>query len=144
MNESLFEHVTDIVNKVREPLGLDRYELQLAHGPMEKATASCVANPEYHQASLAFDFDKMQTGVDVAEIVVHEMTHCHTWELHTLCEELAKALAESAPPTHRRALRKLLREKVRQAGERCTTDVGRTYLRLLRRAGILDTPASTD
>lgn len=144
MSSPLFELVNEIFTKIREPLGLDRHEVGLVNAPATDCTASCEALPEYRRATLSFDLDKMQTGVDVQEIVVHEAAHVDTWELHTLAEELADALAESAPRSHRRALRKLLREKVRQAGERCTTDVGHTYLRLLRRAGILDTPAQDD
>jgi hypothetical protein len=137
------EHVCGLVERCREPLDLEHWTLRVVSGEIPDATASCEANPEYRQAVLSFDINKMETGDDPAEIVVHEMAHCHTWELHTLCQELADALAESAPKTHRRALRKLLQEKVRQAGERCTTDVGHTYLRLLRRAGVLDTPAAS-
>lgn len=140
----LFELVTEIARKIHEPLGHDRHEIGLAHAKDSDCTASCEALPEYRRATLSFDLDKMETGVDVQEIVVHEAAHIDTWELHMLAEELADALAASMPESHREAMKTLLREKVRQAGERCTTDVGHTYLRLLRRAGILDTPAQTD
>jgi len=142
----MFALMREIVAKCAEPLGLDRFTLGLANEDLshDGASAGCEAMPEYRKAKIAIDPERLGTGEDFAEIVVHEMAHVHTWELHTLAEELAYALAESAPRSHRKALRKLLREKVRQAGERCTTDVGHTYLRLLRRAGILDTPVNTD
>lgn len=144
MSDPLFVLVNEIFTKIREPLGLDRHEIGLVHVKEADCMASCEALPEYRRATLSFDLDKMATGVDVQEIVVHEAAHNDTWEIHTLAEELADALAESAPESHREPLRKLLREKVRQAGERCTTDVGHNYLRLLRRAGILDTPDQGD
>jgi hypothetical protein len=137
---SIHAVITDLIERCREPLAKSDWELVTISGPQEDCTASCEAMPEYRRAKLTFDPEKLETGSDVAEIVVHELAHCDTWELHTLCEELAKALAESAPKPYRKALKKLLLEKVRQAGERCTTDVGHTYLRLLRRAGVLDTP----
>ena len=140
----MFEVVAEIFEKCRDALGFDRHELVLVSEESDGSfTAACEALPEYRRAKLTFDLERMETGTDPQEVVVHEMAHIDTWELHTLAEELAIALAESAPRSHRKALKKLLREKVRQAGERCTTDVGHTYLRLLRRAGILDTPDQT-
>jgi hypothetical protein len=137
---NLNEHVQSIFEAVREPLGLDRWQIRLGAEKLEDSRAACIAQPEYREADLYFDAEKIKTGDDLAELTVHEMAHCHTFELHSLAEELADALAESAPESHRESLRKLFHEKVRQAGERCTTDVGHTYLRLLRRAGILDNP----
>lgn len=139
---TLHDVVCGLVEQCREPLAKNNWALRVITGDLspDHARGSCEARPEYREALLTFDFDRILTGDDLQELVVHEMTHCDTWELHTLAEELADALAESAPKHARKALKKLLREKVRQAGERCTTDVGHTYLRLLRRAGVLDTP----
>ncbi|MBA3678537.1 MAG: hypothetical protein H0W74_14290 [Sphingosinicella sp.] len=137
---TILETVSEIVDKIREPLGLDRWQIQTVSEPLEDARACCIAQPEYLDVVIKIDPDKLQTGDDLQELVVHEVTHLRTWEIHTLAEELANALAESTPETHREPLRKLLLEKVRQAGERATTDVGHDYLRLLRRAGVLDSP----
>lgn len=143
MTPTLPEQVQVILDAIREPLGLDRMEIALKTDPeMDDARACCNAQPEYRMATIAFNWDRIETGDDPAELVVHEAAHVPTWELMSLAEELAHALADSLPESHREGVRKLLLEKVRQAGERCTTDVGHTYLRLLRRAGILDTPAS--
>ena len=109
---------------------------------MMDARAACVAQPEYREADVFFAFDKILTGDDLAELTVHEMAHCHTWPIHAVAESLANALAESAPEHLREPLRVLLGEQVREAAERTTTDVGHAYLRLLRRAGVLDTPAA--
>lgn len=132
----------DTIAKVREPLGLDQWQLHFEARAMPDARAACEASPEYREAVITFDFDKLKTGDDIDEVAVHELTHCHTWGLHTLAEELADALAECAPPSHRKALRELLREQVRKAAEETTVTVGHTYLRLLRRAGILARPES--
>ncbi len=133
-------HVTELIDQVREPLGLDRWQLSSAVAELIDARACCQAQPEYREATILVDTERLKTGDDLAELVVHELTHCHTWPIHAIAEHLANALAESAPESHRESLRKLLQEQVRVAAEQTTTDVGHTYLRLLRRAGILDTP----
>ena len=129
--------VSGIVDAIREPLGLDRWSLRVMTGALDDARASCEASPEYREARLCFDFDKLQTGDDLQEIAVHESAHCVTWPLHTLAETLADAVADQLPKHQREAVRTVLREQVRIAGEQVTTDVGQTYLRLLRRAGVL-------
>lgn len=133
--------VLDTVNQLREPLGLDRWAFYVENGDAgDDARAACNAMPEYREATIVFNFDAMKTGDDLDEFVVHEMTHCHTWPLHAVAEQLANALADSLPQYARDALRKKLQEEVREAAERVTTDVGHAYLRLLRRAGVLPTP----
>ena len=140
---TLHDQARELLDRIHEPLGLDRFEIRLVSNPeMDDARACCEAFPEYRAAVITVNPDRLETGDDLAEIAVHEATHITTWELYSIAEELANALADSLPETHREGVRKLLLEKVRQAGERCTTDVGHTYLRLLRRAGILDTPAA--
>lgn len=138
---TLPEQVNDILATIREPLAVDRWQVRVGNQALPDCRACCVAQPEYREADLFFDFEKLQTGDDLAELTVHETTHLHTWPLHALCERLANALANSLPETHREGVREMLHEEVRLAGETVTTDVGHTYLRLLRRAGILDTPA---
>lgn len=140
---SLADHLTRVVEKLREPLGLDRWQIRVSTEAIEESRAYCLASPEYREADLCFDLDKLKTGDDIDELACHEMAHCHTWEIHQIAEELANALAESAPDSMRDGLRKMLLERVRRAGEATTTDVGHTYLRLARRAGVLDTPAPT-
>ena len=137
-NTELATFADELVEAIREPLELDRWSIRLVSGPLEDARASCEASPEYREATISLDFDKLKTGDDLAEVVTHELGHCHTWPLHTLAEGLAHALADSAAPAQREGLRKLLLEQVRDAGERVTTDVGQTYLRLLRRAGVVE------
>jgi hypothetical protein len=140
----IHDHIVEILDKIREPLGLDRHTITPEVESIADSRAYCMAQPEYRDAKIAFDLDKLKTNDDVQELVVHESTHLHTWELHSLAEELANALADTLPDYAREGVRKLLLEKVRQAGERVTTDVGHTYLRLLRRARVLDTPPQVE
>lgn len=135
--------VEGIFEKIREPLGLDRWQIQLVNGEYPDARAWCEPHDEYREAVIGFDFDKLKTGDDLAEVVVHEATHCHTGDLHDIALELADALSECQPEASREAFRKLLCKRVNKAAERTTTDVGHAYLRLLRRAAILDTPPAT-
>jgi hypothetical protein len=134
------DHVVDTLNRVREPLGLDRWTITPTQEEIPDARAYCMAHPEYREAKIAFDVAKLETGDVIDEIVVHESAHCLTWPIHAVAEHLANALAESVPESHQEAMRKLLLEQVRVAGEQVTTDVGHAFLRLLRRAGILDKP----
>lgn len=140
------EQVHHIVERSVASMGLERWDIALEQKSLEEdqCRAGCNAMPEYRQATIVVDADRLQTGDDLQELVVHEMAHCHVWPIHALADQLALALAESAPKSHRKALRKLLCEEVRLAAEATTTDVGHTYLRLLRRAGVLDTPPTTD
>ena len=139
---TLHEHIQGIIDRTRYFLGLDRWTILLQSGPLADARAACSAEPEYRAATIMFDPDKLQTGDDVAEVTVHELAHCHTWPLHAVAENLAHMVAECAPEHMREALKAGLVEEVRKAAETTTTDVGHTYLRLLRRAELLDTPVA--
>jgi hypothetical protein len=130
---SLAEHVVTQVERLQEPLGLTGWSIQCEHGPLEGAKASCSAEPEYKQATLAFDLEKFQTGDDLDETIVHEMMHMHTWAIHKVGEDLAQLAADMAPKYMREGLKAKLLEEVRQAGEDTNTQVGFTTIRLLRR-----------
>lgn len=127
--------VMDLLEKMREPLGLDRWThyAEIGPGANENATATCTAMPEYKSAWLTFDPDKLRTGDDLGEIVAHELAHCPTWPLFQLCEDYARLAAGLLPKYARRAARENLIEQARKAGEDVTTQVGHTYIRLLRR-----------
>jgi hypothetical protein len=130
---SLNEHIITTVNRLQEPLGLSGWTIQLEHGPLEGAKASCEASPEYKQATLSFDTDKLVTGDELDEIIVHEMMHMHTWPTHKLAEDLATLVSDMAPEYMQAPLKGKLLEEVRQAGEDANTQVGFTVIRLLRR-----------
>lgn len=139
---TLEEQAAVLVKKLVEPLNLDRWTLTLTTGPLEEeqGRACCNAAPEYLEATVAIDFDRLKTGDVLDEMIVHELTHAHIWPIHELAETLAQALAQSAPEHMRDALEMLLRRQVEIAAETTTTAVGHVFLKLLRRAQILATP----
>ena len=136
----LAEQVHATLEAIREPMGLDRWSIRPVTGPMpvEDGRACCEALPEYREATISFDLDRITTGDELAEVVVHECSHCLTGPLHDLAIRQAEAIANMLPKGQREGVRALLLEEVRIDAERVTTDVGQTILRLLRRAGILN------
>ncbi|MCC2626390.1 MAG: hypothetical protein K0S14_40 [Thermomicrobiales bacterium] len=141
MTAELQAHIVAQIEKIREPLGLDRWSIQASTAELTDARATCSASPEYREATVLVDLARLQTGDDLDEILVHELTHPLTWPLHALAERYANMLADSLPAPLQEAYRKGLHEEVRLAGEQVTTDVGQALLRLFRRADILDNPA---
>jgi hypothetical protein len=139
---SLEEQAEALMRKLVEPLNLDRWTVTLQTGALqeEQGRACCSASPEYLEATIAIDFDRLKTGDVLDEMVVHELTHTHVWPIHELAETLAQALAASAPAHLRDALDTLLRRQVEIAAETTTTSVAYVFLKLLRRAQILATP----
>ena len=121
-----------------EPLGLDRFTIYVDAGPIQddngdEATAACEASPEYRMALISIDPTRVRTGDDLGEIAAHELAHIPTWPIFAVAEENANLAAEAAPEYMREGLRDKLLEEVRKAGEDCTTAVGHTFIRLLRR-----------
>lgn len=141
---SLEEQAQDLVARLQEPLNLDRWSLYPVVDSTIEARASCASSPEYREATISFDFSRIKTGDDLAELTVHEMTHPHVEPLGALAISLADALADAAPENMREGLRKLLQEEVRKAEERVTTDLGHVLLKLLRRARILESPPAAE
>lgn len=129
---NLPDHIIELVEKLKEPLNLDRWVIKLEHGPLDD-TAACSAMPEYKTATLGFNLEKLATGDELDEIVVHEMMHCHTWPTFDLAEALGNAMSEMAPKTMRAPLRAIWTEQVRLAGEDVNTQVSFVVLKLLRR-----------
>lgn len=129
------QQVHDLVELLKEPLWLDRWSLRVENTPLENGDlAGCAAQPEYRKAHLQFDVEQLETGDELDETVTHEMSHAHTWPLHALAEQQANALVAILPEPLREAFKALLHEDIRLAAEAVTTDVGQTYIRLLRRA----------
>jgi hypothetical protein len=124
--------VDDLLGKMLEPLGLDRWTIKKEFGPGEN-TAACSAMPEYEVALIAVDPDKLDTGDELDEILAHELAHCHTWPIASVADDFAIALAEASPDHLRESLAKLYKETARKAEEITTTRVGRAYVTLMRR-----------
>lgn len=138
LNVALQEDVAAILERIREPLGLDRWNIIIANGKNTDENGNefrggCSADPEYSAATIRLDMDAMKTGDDLEEIVIHEAIHAHIWWLMVVAENLAEAFARSAPKSHRAAIRAFAQEQVRRALEKTTTDLGHAFLRLFRR-----------
>lgn len=124
--------INDLIVKMQEPLGLDRWSLRVVVGTLEDL-AACEAEPEYKKATLWFDTEKFDTGDEPDEVVAHEMAHCHTAPIHDLALKLAACAAALLPEAVRQPIQAGFEEWARLAGEDATTQVGFTYIRLLRR-----------
>jgi len=132
MNGELARHIVDMVAKLTEPLGYTGWSILTQVGTLD-STAACEAEPEYKRMKLLFDLDKLQTGDEVDEIIVHEMMHPQTWAQWDTAEGIAHMAADMAPEWMREALRTKLLEDIRYSGEDVATQVGFTTIRLLRR-----------
>src|SRR5687768_3345749 len=97
MSENLAQVFESLVRRMLEPLGLDRWTIKVVSEADPDCTASCSAMPEYQQATIRVDPDKLQTGDELDEIAAHEIAHCHTWPIAHLADDLAVALAEQLP-----------------------------------------------
>jgi hypothetical protein len=88
--------------------------------PDDGARATCDAMPEYKEATLTFDPDRIPT--DPRELdgwIIHELLHCHTWRLESLAESWGKSEAQYA--------------YARDAAETVVTDIERIILNLTKR-----------
>lgn len=138
---SLEDRVHELIKQYRSIMGLDPWVLHVVRvehqeGDPEAHKASCTAQSEYRQAALTFDFNRMETGDDLEEIVLHELAHCLTHPL----EHVADTLAGDNP---------ILQEWVRHNTERTVTDIGEAFLRFARQYPVVakrrkrSTPEST-
>jgi hypothetical protein len=84
------------------------------------STANCDASPEYRQAKLTFDPERMPT--DLAEIdsfCLHELLHCYTWRLEAMAENWGRSESQYV--------------LVRDVAETTVTDLERAILNITRR-----------
>lgn len=132
VGEPLTKVASDLIERMREPLGLDRWTIKVVFAPGDNP-AECAAMPEYRAASIHIDPDKLETGDELDEFIAHELGHCGLWPLASVADDMAIAVAEMAPDYMREALGKLVKETVRKAEEDTATTVGQNYVRLLRR-----------
>lgn len=70
-------------------LQLQAWEITGSIAPMEKDAAECDAAPEYLNAAVRIDPEKVPVE-DLEATVVHELIHCHTWRLTNVAEVLAR------------------------------------------------------
>jgi hypothetical protein len=69
---------------------LNHWRLAIEFGPdtEEESLASCLAMPEYLQATLRFDLTKIPPD-EVDSYVVHELGHCAVWGLANAAHSMA-------------------------------------------------------
>lgn len=130
---SITEHIIGMVERLKEPLGLNGWTIKVDAGTLDDGRAACDAWPEYKHAVLTFDLEKLETGDELDELIVHEMMHPLTWPIHKEAEDLADLAANMLPESAREPMRIKFQEEVRQAGEDANTQVGFIAIRLLRR-----------
>lgn len=75
------------VEKYQQLFNLDKWGIEVKF-PRLKHTADCEAWPHYKQVVLQFDLRKIDDDI-IDEIVVHEMLHCHIWELAAFALSMA-------------------------------------------------------
>lgn len=128
----LSQVVDELVARMLEPLGLDRWQVRVVFGPGDE-TAACNAMPEYRTLVLAIDPDRLSTGDELDETIAHELCHAIIWPIASMADDLVLAVVEMLPEMAGGAMARLLKEQVRKAEEDTTTHVGRMTVGLLRR-----------
>jgi len=79
--------VTSLVRRWQKRLLLGDWKISVELGALDDgAKADCDAKPEYKEATLRFDLDKVPPE-ELEAYVVHELIHCHTWRLEGIAEE---------------------------------------------------------
>jgi hypothetical protein len=131
--ESVASVFEGLVRRMQEPLGLDRWDIKVISEADPENTAGCSARPWYQQATIYLDPDRLETGDELDETAAHESAHCHVWPIAKMADDLAVAMLELLPEPFVAPWAKMLKAQVEQAEEATTTQVGRTYVRLLRR-----------
>ena len=95
MEQALSTRIAELVEKYKPLLGLSEWTIRIANGepndtPEDKqCKAACLAAPEYQDATLFFSLDRIETGDNLEELVLHEMTHCLTWPISGCANTLA-------------------------------------------------------
>ena len=83
------QDVHDCVAYYRPILHLEDWDLdvQFSKDEVDGSEASCAASPEYRHAVLRFDLAIIPPAM-LARTVLHEMTHCQTWRLAQVADDL--------------------------------------------------------
>jgi hypothetical protein len=99
------------LKKLAKQLDLNdwNFELIVEDGGKLEA-AGCEARPEYRDAKININLKRVKDE-EMHEYLVHELLHCHVWEIVNLAEKLATTKTEE--------------EAIRVAEERLTTQMER-------------------
>src|SRR4051812_6046017 len=140
LNSSLQPDVERIFARIRPFFGLgDTWQIQLVNGKcleedgVTPYRGGCESDPEYSEATIKIDMEQLRTGDQIEEIVAHETTHIHLMWLHNEAHHLAGLAGHLLPDQFVDPTTEYLREKVRVAAEKSTTDLGHSFLRCFRR-----------
>lgn len=133
-------YVEETLAKLLPYFGMaDAWQVQIINGKCveEDGTpfrggAEC--DPEYSTGQIKIDFERLETGDQVDEIIIHELVHLPLMWLHNQADNLAGLSANLLHADHQtNALGEYAREQVRRAAEKSATDLGHTILRMYRR-----------
>jgi hypothetical protein len=145
LNENMQAHVEKLVEDLRWYFGLTpSWMVTIINGKCvdengEPYRGGCEADPEYSEARIKIDFERLQTGDNVTEIVIHELVHIPLMWLHNAADNLAGLSANMLVEVHQaNAVAEYNREQVRRAAEKSATDIGHTILRLYQRVKELE------
>lgn len=122
--------VLECVSKYQSLLGLSGWEITVkfpkklgslnSEGEFVEHTADCEAWPHYKQAVLQFSLKKIEP-YQILELVVHELLHCHVWELAAFAQSMAQEdpvkleLAEKMEEALTTTLTEIILEQANQA-----------------------------
>jgi hypothetical protein len=83
--------VTARVRAWQKRLCLQDWKITVLVGALDDgARADCDARPEYREAVIRLDPDKISAD-ELDAFCCHELLHCHTWRLEQLAEEWGRS-----------------------------------------------------
>ena len=111
-----------LVAKVRswqKKLLLSDWKIEVLVGALDDGCrADCDAKPEYKEAVIRLDPDKIPLA-EMDGFICHELLHCHTWRLESLAEEWGRSESQYV--------------FAREVAEGVVTDLERIILNLTKR-----------
>lgn len=107
------------VRRWQKKLLLGDWKITVQSGPLDTGErADCDARPEYKEALLRFDPEKIPAD-ELDGFVIHELLHCHTWRLEQIAEEWGQSESRYA--------------FVRDVAEAVVTELERAILNVARK-----------
>ena len=128
--------ILSLVEEWRPILGLNDWYIGCQFGKFENmATSEC--QPRYKRMVLMFNLERIESeaqGIDIVELVAHEMSHAFTWRIWEFCEKVISNYTVG----HTHSTWKWLLEELH---EECVTQIGNGLTSALRTC--LDTSDDT-
>jgi hypothetical protein len=111
--------ITSRLRHWQKKLLLSDWKISVEVGALDDGSrADCDARPEYKEAKIRLDPDKIPLD-ELDGFLVHELLHCHTWRLEQIAEEWGQSESRYA--------------FVRDVAEAVVTDLERIVLNVARR-----------